>query len=74
MTTLQSHPVSQVPPATLAAVRMLVDADILGKDRRTEIYVLQNTTAAEASNTAPARNRRTSRGSLSRRSTQRSNP
>jgi len=40
--------------ASLATVRELVvqiDADTLGKDRRTEIYVLQNTTAAEASNT-----------------------
>jgi type II secretion system protein D len=43
--------------ADLATIKELVaqiDADILGKDRRTEIYVLQNTTAAEASNTLRA--------------------
>jgi type II secretion system protein D len=43
--------------ADLATIRELVaqiDADILGKDRRTEIYVLQNTTASEASNTLRA--------------------
>jgi type II secretion system protein D len=40
--------------ANLATIKELVtqiDADILGKDRKTEIYVLQNTTASEASNT-----------------------
>jgi type II secretion system protein D len=43
--------------ADLVTIRELVaqiDADILGKDRRTEIYVLQNTTASEASNTLRA--------------------
>lgn len=40
--------------ANLAVIRELltqIDADNLGTDRRTEIYVLQNTTATEASNT-----------------------
>jgi type II secretion system protein D len=40
--------------ANLAVIRELltqIDADNLGSDRRTEIYVLQNTTATEASNT-----------------------
>jgi type II secretion system protein D len=37
--------------ATIKDLIVQIDADILGKDRKTEIYVLQNTTAAEASNT-----------------------
>lgn len=43
--------------ANLATIKELIaqiDADVLGKDRKTEIYVLQNTTAAEASNTLRA--------------------